>query len=96
MEAEPGELSDVMPGFGPARTAVEMVGAEVLMVAAILQHVVDRGEHGGRDGADRFLRSTFGTQPLELRSVVAVLLSRRRPGALDKDGLQPGRAFVQA
>jgi hypothetical protein len=36
VEAEPGELSDVMPGFGLARTAVEMIGAEVLMVGTVL------------------------------------------------------------
>src|SRR5208337_2845057 len=73
-----------------------MIGTEILMVRPILQHMVDRRQHRGGYGANGFLRSSPGTESLELRSVVAVLLSRRRPGALDEDGLQPGITLAQA
>ena len=73
-----------------------MIGAEVLMLGAILQHMVDRREHRGGDGANGLLRSALGTEPLELRPVVAVLLAGGRPGALHEDGLEPGSAFAQA
>jgi transposase len=65
------------------------------MARCIPQHMVDRSEHRGRDGADGFLRSTVGTQAFEFRPVVAVLLSRGCPGALHKDGLEPGHPFAQ-
>ncbi len=66
------------------------------MVGPIFQDVVDGGEHRGSDGANGFLRSALRPEPLELRPVVAVLLPRGRPGALDEDGLEPGSAFAQA
>jgi hypothetical protein len=45
MEAEPEELSDVVPGFDLGRAAIEMIGTEVVMVRPILQQVVDRCKH---------------------------------------------------
>src|ERR1700741_3710927 len=85
-----------MLGFPLARAAVEMIGAKVLVMGAVLQHMIDRGEHRGGDGADGFLRSALGSEPSELRPVIAVFLARGCPGALDEDGLEPGRAFAQA
>ena len=46
LEAEPGELSDQMPGFGLKRAGIEVVGSEIVMRGAPLQHVVDGREDG--------------------------------------------------
>src|ERR1700730_5217435 len=81
LEAELLELGDETLGFDGGRAAVEMVGAKVLMYGAVLQHVVDRGQHRSGDGANGFLFTAFGAQPVELRLAVAVPLAAGRPGA---------------
>ncbi len=59
--------------------AVEMVCAEVVVDGAVTQHVVDRGKDGCRHGADGLLGASPVPQPLELRLIIAALLSHRRP-----------------
>src|SRR5271166_5468955 len=78
LEAELGELGDETLGFDLGRPAVEVVGAEVLVEGAVLQHVVDRGQHRGGDSADGFLRAALAAQSVELRPVVAVFPAARR------------------
>src|SRR5215471_12645271 len=95
LEAELGDLGSQALGFDLGGAAVEVVGAEILVVGAVLQHVVDCGEHGGGDRADRFFRAVLAAQTVELCFVVAVLLARRSPGALYQHGLEPGGAFAQ-
>jgi hypothetical protein len=79
------EAKDLL-GF---RTAIEVVGAEVLVHSAVLQHVVRSGENRCSNGADRLLRSSSGSQTLELGLKVAALGSCGGPGALDEGGFQP-------
>ena len=52
VEAKLCELVD--EAFGPdfLRAAIEMIGTEILELCAVLEHVVDRCEEGGSDGAD--------------------------------------------
>src|SRR3984893_19261125 len=82
------------PDLGGA--AVEVVGAEVVVHGAVLQHVIDRRQDRGGHGADCLLRPAPAAELMELGSVVAVLLALGRPGALDEHGLEPGSAFAQA
>src|SRR5712671_4962999 len=53
------------------RTTVEVVGAEVLVQSAVLQHVVRSGENRCSDSADRLLRFSSGSQRLGLGLKVA-------------------------
>jgi len=62
----------------------------------VLEHVVDGGEHGGGDGADRFLGAAPCFQPVELGAVIAIFLFDRRPCRLDHGGLEPGGALAQS
>src|SRR5260221_11679654 len=94
--AELGKLSDEPLGSDFDGAVIEVSNAEVLVLGAVLEHVVDGGEQRGGDGADRLLRSASAAQSVELRFVVAVFLALRRPGALDEHGLEPGRTFAQA
>lgn len=73
-----------------------MVGTEIFVRNAVLEDVVDRGEHLGSNGADGLLRTAFAAQPIELGLVVAVLLAARGPSALNQHRLEPRRAFAQA
>ena len=57
LEAELGDLSGQVPGFDRGGTAIEMVGSKIVVFGAILQHVVDCGEHRSGHGTDRFLRA---------------------------------------
>jgi hypothetical protein len=72
---------------------VEMMGAEVSMIGSVFEHVVDRSQHSGGDGADGRLRAPPGFQSMELGFVIAVFLFAGCPGALDQQGLQPGAPF---
>ena len=62
------------------RTALEVVGAEVVVRGAVLEHVIDRRRERGGNGADCFLRRAPAAEPMELGTVVAVLLALGRPG----------------
>ena len=95
-EAEFGELRNQALGLAFDRTAIEVVGPEVVVFGAVFEDVVDRREDRGGDGTNCFLRSAPGLQPEELGFVIAVLLPLGRPGALDKHRLQPGRPLAQA
>ena len=86
-------MHDVAPAFDLVRATVEVIGAEVLVLG--LATCGNCRQHRGDDGTDGFLRLALGTQSLELRPSVAVLFSRRRPGTLDKDSLEPGSILVQ-
>src|SRR5881394_2335968 len=85
-----------MLGFGFGRTAIEVVCAEVVVLGAVLEHVIDGGKDRGGDGADGFLRTTPVTQANELSLIVAALLADGGPSALDQHRLEPGRALAQA
>src|SRR5580693_5346056 len=78
------------------RTTVEVVGAEVLVQSAVLQHVVGSGENRCRDRADRLLRSSSGSQTLELGLKIAAFGPCGGPSALDECGFQPGGTFAHA
>src|SRR3982074_700276 len=90
LEAKSGELGNQALGLGFGRTAIEVVGPEVVVFGAVLEDVVDRREDRGGDGTNCFLRSAPGLQPEELGFVIAVLLSLGRPCALDQHRLPPG------
>src|SRR5207302_7715111 len=76
--------------------AREVIGAEVAILDAVLEHVPDGGEHRGGDGEDRFLGSPTCAQAQELGVQVAALDAHRAPGGGYQGGLQPGRAFTSA
>src|SRR4051794_1362006 len=61
---------------------------------AVSEHVIDRGQDRGGDGADRLLGSAPAAQTLELRLQVAGLSVPGGPGTLDQGGLEPGRALT--
>src|SRR5438876_882311 len=69
---------------------IKVGAAEVVVLDAVFEDVVDGGEDRCGNGADGFLRSTLGLQPEELGSVVAVFLALGGPGALHQHGLEPG------
>src|SRR6266704_3720194 len=94
--AQLGELGRQAFGLGLGRVALEVLGAEIAMGDAVFQHMVDRREQRGGDGADRLLRSAAAFQAQELGLIVAALFADRRPGALHQNGLQPGGALAQA
>src|SRR3954464_10886587 len=94
--AEVGEPADEPPGLHLPGTPVEVVGPEVRVGGAVLQHVVGGGQDRGRDRARRPLRPAAGAQAVVLGLQVAGLLAARRPGALHQRGLEPGRALAQA
>src|SRR6516164_9738911 len=90
------EVSDAVcePGCGFGRVATgEVFGAEVLVVSAVAQHVVDRGQdrRGHRDGRLLGTAACFETQELSLQ--IAILLARCAPGGLQQYRLEPWRAL---
>jgi transposase len=95
VEAKLCELDD--KAFGPdfLGAAIEMIGTEILELGTVLEHVVDRGEERGRDGAGCLLRSTSTGKTMELGVEVAALLAPSGPGTLDQQGLEPSVAFTQ-
>src|SRR3954451_13967720 len=94
--AEVGEPADEPPGLDLLGAAVEVVGAEVRVDGAVLQHMVGGGQDRGRHRAHRLLRSAAAAQAVVLGLQVAGLLAAGRPGALHEGGLQPRRALAQA
>src|SRR5262249_2808298 len=90
------EVSDAVcePGCGFGRVATgEGFGAEVLVVSAVAQHVVDRGQdrRGHRDGRLLGTAACFEAQELSLQ--IAILLARCAPGGLQQYRLEPWRAL---
>src|SRR5499427_6003969 len=90
------EVSDAVcePGCGFGRVATgEVFGAEVLVVSAVPQHVVDRRQdrRGHRDGRLLGTAACFETQELSLQ--IAILLARCTPGGLQQHRLEPWRAL---
>src|SRR5260370_10097141 len=75
-------------GFG---SAVEVIGAEILVEGAVREDVVRRGQDRGGYGADGFLDAPAGAQPVELRLDIAALFAGAGPGTMDQGTLQPTR-----
>src|SRR6187551_1448118 len=63
--AEVGEAADEPPGLHLLGAAVEVVGAEVPVGRAVLQHVVGCGQDRGRLRTGRFLRPAAAAQAVE-------------------------------
>ena len=63
-------------------TAIEVIGAKVLIRRAVLEHVIDGGQDGCGDGHDCLLGTTPGFDAVELGLQIAVFLFYRGPGAL--------------
>jgi hypothetical protein len=49
---------------------IEVVGTEILVLGTVLQHVVECGEHGGGDRAERFFRAVLAAQAIELNGAL--------------------------
>src|SRR4051794_39822072 len=62
--AEVGEAAHEPPGLDLLGAAVEVVGAEVRVGGAVLEHGVGGGQDRGRDRAHRLPRPAAGTQAL--------------------------------
>src|SRR5262249_19654735 len=73
---------------------IEVIAAEVLVQRSILEHVIDGGEHRGRDREDRLLLATASRDAEELGLQIAVFLFDRCPGALHQRGLEPDGALA--
>jgi hypothetical protein len=74
LKSKSGELGNQAPGLAFGGTAIEVIGAEVVVFGAVFEDVVDGREDRGGDGTNCFLRSAPGLQPEELGFVIAVLL----------------------
>jgi hypothetical protein len=74
VEAEFIELRDEPVGFDIGGSPVEVVTSEIVVFNAVLEHVVDGGEHGGGYSTDGLLRATPTSQAVELGFIIAVLL----------------------
>src|SRR5262249_7927013 len=93
------KVSDAVcePGRGFGRVATgEVFGAEVLVVSAVTQHVVDNRQDrcGHRDGRLLGTAARFETQELSLQ--IAILLARCAPGGLQQHRLEPGCPLFDA
>jgi hypothetical protein len=71
----------------------QRVCTEVLIEGAVFEHVVGGGQDGSGDGDNGLLWTTPAAEAQVLSREVTSLFARGRPGALDKGGLEPGRAF---
>jgi hypothetical protein len=72
-----------------------MIGTEILELCAVLEHVVDRREERGSDGADCLFWSTSAGETVVLSVEVATFLALGGPSTLDQQGLEPPVAFSQ-
>jgi len=70
-------------------SAVEVIGAEILVQRPVLEHVVDGAQEGGGDRADGFFGASAGLDSVELGLEVAALGSGGRPGAREERCFQP-------
>src|SRR5258708_21479983 len=75
---------------------MEVIGTEISVEGAILEHVIDRREERGGDGTDRLLRAAPALQTQELGLQVTALLVLGGPSALDEGSLEPRIAVAQA
>ena len=83
-----GDKAACLGGFG---SAIEMIGAEIMIELTADQHVVDCGEDRGSERADRLFGATTGAQTMKLRLEIAGFLARGGPGTLDTGTLDKGR-----
>lgn len=77
-------------GFVPA---VEMKGAEVVVLDPVAQDVEGSGHHGRSDGEDCFLGPPSGFDAEELGPKVAILRAYGCPRGGDESGFEPVRAL---
>src|SRR6266566_3064820 len=96
VKAELFKTSNEPAGLEFDGAPIKVGAAEVVVLDAVFEDVVDGGEDRCGNGADGFLRSTLGLQPEELGSVVAVFLALGGPCALHQHGLEPGGSLAQA
>src|SRR5437667_3916849 len=83
-------------GLRLGAAAREVIGAEIFIQRAVLEHVVSGGEDRGGDGADRLLGAAPSAQPHELRPQVGCLGAGGCPRALDQHIFEPERSLAQA
>ena len=95
-KTEIGETLDEAMGLRLGAAAREVIGAEIFIQRAVLEHVVSGGEDRGGDGADRLLGAAPSAQPHELRPQVGCLGASGCPCALDQHILEPGGSLAQA
>jgi hypothetical protein len=72
-------------------TAVEVIGAEVVVLIATLEHVISSREDRSGHGADRLLGSASRAHAVELGLDIAGLLAAGGPSALHRKAKKPGR-----
>src|SRR6187551_1844240 len=88
-------LEEASDGFGSV-LVVEVFAAEIVVLGAVAQHVVCRGEHRGGDGEDGLLGAAASLDAQELGTQVAGLDAHGGPGGGDQGGLDPGPALAHA
>jgi len=89
-EAELGDLAGEALCLVLRRGAVEVIGAEVCVEGAVVEHVVGGSQDGGGHCANGLFWSAAVAQALELGLQVAGLLAAGCPGALHQGGLWAG------
>ena len=77
-------------------SALEVIGAEILIECSFGDHMVGGCEDRGGDRPNSFFGAPPRTQTVELSLKIAALFAGSSPRALNEDRLQPGRAFAHA
>src|SRR5437762_6536694 len=78
--AEAFQTVDVVTPRALGVATLEVVGAEVMVRDAVLEHVPEGDQHRVLDGDDGLLRAAPGFEPVVEDAVVALLRVDRRPG----------------
>ena len=76
--------------------AFEELAAELAILDAVPQDVIDSSQHRGGHSDDCFLGPPARAKPKELGAIVAVLRPDRRPRGLNEYGFKPTGAFPSA
>ena len=69
------ETSDEVPGLNGFGPVLDVVGPEIVVAGAMLDHMAGSGEDRGGEGADRLFRAISGAQATELRFEIAVVFA---------------------
>src|SRR5436309_9889434 len=77
-------------------TTREVIGTEIAVFDAVLEHVPDGREHRGGDREDGLLGTAASTQPQELSLQVRVLGPHSRPSGGHQSCFEPGGALTSA
>src|SRR5688572_5832273 len=90
IEAEFVELAGEASGEASALGTIEVIGAEIGVGDAALEHPVDGRQDGGGDGHERLAWPAASLEPVEQCPEIAALGADCNPSDLNEHGLEPG------